>query len=227
MNRLPVLLTRPARSNLEFGEALRARLGTIEIVDSPLIEIVAVEPEAWPGSRDALVFTSRHGVEALAARQPGGGRRAYCVGRRTAEAARDAGFDAVAGEGDVARLPELIAPEAPPALWYVHGVHRRGDLAAALAFVGLTCRSIAVYDQRETALTQQATQRLAAGEEMVAPLFSPRTAALLAAATKNIGANLRVVALSDAVAGEWPGPAVVAARPEAEKLLDAVERALA
>ena len=227
MNRLPVLLTRPARANAEFATALRDALGPLEIVESPLVEIVPLDPGHWPGRDDALIFTSQNAVAVLAERQPGGGRRAYCVGERTAQAAREAGFDAVAGEGSVAELPEAIEADGATAqLWYLHGKHRRGDLARALRDLGHRCECVEIYDQRARPLDEAVRARLAAGEAMVAPLFSPRTAGLLAAEVKNMGANLRVVALSEAVAEAWPGAAAVAARPNAAAMLETLSRAV-
>ncbi|SIO20616.1 uroporphyrinogen-III synthase [Vannielia litorea] len=225
MNRLPVLLTRPQRGNAEFGKALRETLGEVEIIENPLMEIVPLRPEALPGPEDAVIFTSVNGVEVCSAWQAGAGRRAWCVGARTAEAAQAAGFDAVAGGGTVQELPGLIH-RAPPTglLWHLHGVHRRGNLAAALAELGHGCRSEAIYDQRALPLSTAVAARIGSGAPIVVPLFSPRTAGLLAAEVKNLGANLRVVALSGAVAAEWPGAAVVADSPDAAAMLEAVCR---
>lgn len=225
MNRLPVLLTRPARGAAGFAARLREALGEVEILLSPLMQIVPVAPGALPGPEDALIFTSAHAVEVFAALQPGMGRRAWCVGERTAEAAREAGFAATAGPGTAARLPEIICAERPvPPLWHMRGTHQRGDVAALLKALGHACRSEVIYDQPALPLDPAIAARLAAGEAMVAPLFSPRTAGLLAAAVKNLGANLRVVALSKAVAREWPGNPPIAARPDAEAMLEAVRR---
>ena len=225
MNRLPVLLTRPARGSAEFAEALRAALGELEILQSPLMEIVPVEPAALPGPEDAVIFTSVSAVEMFSKLQPGSGRRAWCVGERTAQAAREAGFAPRAGKGGAVNLAEIICTEQPvPRLWHMHGTHQRGDLAELLGALGHNCRSEVIYDQSSLPLDPALAARLATGEPMVAPLFSPRTARLLAAAVKNLGANLRVVALSGAVAKEWPGKPVIAERPSAAAMLDAVWR---
>ncbi|WP_168222909.1 uroporphyrinogen-III synthase [Oceanicola sp. D3] len=225
MNRLPVLLTRPARGSAEFAEALRGALGEVEIIVNPLIEIVPVAPKELPGPDDALIFTSVSAVEVFATFQAGGGRRAWCVGDRTAAAAASAGFEPRVGNGVAAGLPERIAREQPvPLLLHMHGAHVRVDLAERLTSMGYPCHSVVIYDQPARALTPPLKARLAGGEAMVAPLFSPRSAGLLAAEVKNLGANLRVVALSSAVAQEWPGDAVVAERPDAAAMLDAVRR---
>jgi uroporphyrinogen-III synthase len=64
---------------------------------------------------------------------------------------------------------------------------------------------------------------------VIAPLFSPRSAALLSgSALQGVRAPLLVAALSPAVAEAWSGPAPaaleVADRPEAAALLAAMER---
>ncbi|MFY0633470.1 MAG: uroporphyrinogen-III synthase [Vannielia sp.] len=225
MNRLPVLLTRPARGNAEFAEALRGALGSVEIIENPLLEIVPQEPVELPGPEDGVIFTSARAVEVFSNWQEGAGRRAWCVGSRTAEAAREAGFAAVAGDGAAAHLPALLGREdTVPPLWHLRGLHQRRDVAAELQALGYDCRSIVIYDQRALPLAGQIRTRIEAGEAMVAPLFSPRTAGLLAAEVKNIGANLRVVALSSAVADKWPAPSAVAERPDAAAMLEAVRR---
>ncbi|WP_213544561.1 uroporphyrinogen-III synthase [Vannielia litorea] len=225
MNRLPVLLTRPARGAAEFAAALRRELGEVEILLSPLMEIVPVEPEALPGPEDAVIFTSVSAVEAFAPYQRGEGRRAWCVGERTAQAAQALGFEARAGSGAAVRLPEIVCREQPvPTLWHMHGTHQRVDLAQLFGVLGYRCRNVVIYDQPALPLDPAVAARIATGEPMVAPLFSPRTAGLLAAEVRNLGANLRVVALSRAVAREWPGEAAVAERPDAEAMLEAVVR---
>ncbi|MBY6154996.1 uroporphyrinogen-III synthase [Vannielia litorea] len=225
MNRLPVLLTRPERGSAEFAALLREAARDIEIITGPLIRIEAMRPAALPGPEDAVIFTSVSSVEVFSAWQEGAGRRAWCVGERTARAAQAAGFEAVAGAGTAAQLLEIIrAEESTGLLWHLHGKHQRGDLAGDLLALGIQARSEVIYDQPAVPLDPAARARIEAGEAMVAPLFSPRTAGLLAADVKNIGANLRVVALSEAVADEWPGPCALADRPDAEAMRDTVLR---
>lgn len=225
VNRLPVLLTRPERGSAEFAALLREAARDIEIITSPLIRIEAMRPAALPGPEDAVIFTSVSGVEAFSAWQEGAGRRAWCVGERTARAARAAGFEAVAGAGTAAQLPAIIrAEKGIGQLWHLHGAHQRGDLAGDLLALGIQARSVVIYDQPSVPLDPSVRARIGAGEAMVTPLFSPRTAGLLAAEVKNIGANLRVVALSEAVADKWPGPCALADRPDAEAMRDTVLR---
>lgn len=89
-----VALTRAAGGNDELARRLTA--GGLEPVECPLI---AVEP--LPGPRldldayDWLVLTSRHGVEALAARGWTGETRLAAIGPGTAAAAREHGLEPV------------------------------------------------------------------------------------------------------------------------------------
>lgn len=209
MNRLPLLLTRPAPGNAALCEALGPSAARFEVLDCPLMEIVPLKVAQWPRPEDSVAFTSRNGV---AVAPPGEGRRAWCVGEATAEAASAAGYEAIAAAGDVlSLLPIIEAPERGK-LWHLHGTHRRGDLAQWLSERGIACESVPVYDQVARPLPAPVKARIATGEAMVAPLFSPRTAGLLAAEVKNLGAKLRVLALSEQVANVWPGPVEATAR---------------
>jgi len=180
-----------------------------------------------------LAFTSENGVAVAAPHLGGTGRRAWCVGDRTAAAARAAGFAAASAGGDAAALAALIG-RARPAGEIVHlsGRHQRGDLVARLARAGLRARRVVVYDQVARPLPQPARAALAGGAPVLVPLFSPRSAALLSdAVAPGVRAPLLVAALSPAVAAAWDGPGqgalAVAERPEAEALLAAMGRLLA
>lgn len=229
-----LLLTRPAAQARRFAREAETRLGRFgQVIVSPLMEIVPIEP--FPEVTDAaeLAFTSENGVAVAAPRLGGTGRRAWCVGDRTAEAARAAGFEAVSAGGDggdAAALAALIG-RARPAREILHlsGRHQRGDLAARLAGAGLPARRVPVYDQAARPLSEAARAALGGTSPVIAPLFSPRSAALLSEAVADgTRAPLLVAVLSPAVVSAWTGPAPgaleVADRPDAAALLAAMER---
>jgi uroporphyrinogen-III synthase len=180
-----------------------------------------------------LAFTSENAVAVAAPQLGGTGRRAWCVGDRTAAAARAAGFDAVSAGGDAAALAALIARSAPAGeVLHLSGRHQRGDLVARLASAGRAARRLAVYDQAARPLSTAARAALAGAAPVLAPLFSPRSAALFSdAVADGARAPLLVAALSPAVAAAWAGPAharlEVAERPDAEALLAAMGRLVA
>ncbi len=149
------------------------------------------------------------------------------MGDRTAEAARVAGMRAVSAEGSADELVTLIRAEAPEGrLLFAHGAETRGRVAERLREAGFEVESVVLYDQAPQPLSADARALLASDRPVIAPLFSPRSAALLAAQAKDAVAPLILVALSEAVAVAWTGapPArlVVAERPDAAAILDAI-----
>ncbi|VDS07173.1 uroporphyrinogen-III synthase [Paracoccus haematequi] len=208
-----LLLTRPQADSRRFA----AMLPEWRAVISPILRIVAVDHDG-AALRDApgLVFTSAH---AVAAAGPGRGRLALCVGGHTAQVARAAGFDVRAGNGFAEGLLPLIDGAGVP-LIHPHGRH----LAKRLPVPGMV-----VYDQQAVPLTAEARALLGGDGPVVLPLFSPRSARLVADATRGARAPLRVAAISDAAWAAWDGPAAghaVAERPDAAAMAAAV-RALA
>ncbi|MFV2038572.1 MAG: uroporphyrinogen-III synthase, partial [Paracoccaceae bacterium] len=78
--------------------------------------------------------------------------------------------------------------------------------------------SITVYDQVEQDLSAAAVQVLGGARPVILPLFSPRSASIVARAARACGATapLRLIGLSAAVLAAWDGPAPVAAVSVAE-----------
>ena len=231
-----ILLTRPEAAARRFEAGLRAAGVAAPVVVAPLMRIVpdpGAVAAAGVGAAAALVFTSAEAVAVAAAASPAR-PPAFCVGPATAAAARAAGYRAIPGGGDVAALAATIlaAPPAGPVL-HLHGAHVRGNLARELAAAGLPARGVAVYEQRAQPLPAAGRRQLAApGARVLAPVFSPRSAVLLAAALPPPPrAALEVVAISPAAAaafGKEPPVAVqVAARPDAEAVIAALAGCLA
>lgn len=221
-----LLLTRPEADSRRFAELIGPRGEGVRIVISPLLRI---EPLGMPGPSGGVpVFTSAHAVPLAG---PGGGGDAWCVGERTAAAAAAVGWRPRVGAGDAEALVAAIlaSGEAGPFV-HLRGAHARGEIAARLRAGGRAASERVVYDQRAAPLAAEAQAALAGRAPVVAPLFSPRSAALFAAAAGNPAAPLRVVAMSDAVRRAVDGagwPVEVAARPDGGAMLEAVLRSLA
>lgn len=143
-----VLITRPSSDAERTAAKLRMR--GIEVMFAPLLRIEYVAADLG-GPCGALAVTSANALAAIAQHQ----RRTellalplYVVGRRTAEAARLAGFRAVVSadgdQGDLARLIRERHRDATPLL-YLAGEDRAGDLAGELTATGLQVRSAVVY----------------------------------------------------------------------------------
>ena len=221
-----LLLTRPEADSRRFAARVAALAGSARVVVSPLLEIAAMGPPAPPGG--VPVFTSAAAVPLAG---PGGGARAWCVGPRTAEAARAAGWAPREGGGDAGALvAAMLASGDPGPFVHLRGAHARGCVAERLRAGGRAAAERVVYDQRAVPLSPEALEALGGGGRVVAPLFSPRSAALLVAGAGNPGAPPRVVAMSVAVAevaraAGWP--ARVAARADAGAMAEATAECLA
>ncbi|MCM2562009.1 uroporphyrinogen-III synthase [Lutimaribacter sp. EGI FJ00015] len=218
-----ILLTRPAEGSARFAEELRARLGEVPIVQSPVLRIIGTGAQPDLSDDPVVLFTSRNGVTHCGV-TPKRGQRALCVGDATAQMARAAGFDAVSASGDVEDLLRLVTHEAPKRpLLHLRGEHSAGDLAARLRKAGLRVRETVVYDQVPVALTDAARATLNDDAPVVVPLFSPRSAQAFA----NQGpwhAPLFIAAISAAAAQAAPRPSFrldVAAEPTLPAMLAA------
>jgi uroporphyrinogen-III synthase len=145
-----LLLTRPEPDAQRTAATLRAR-GHTTIV-APLLHIEAVADAAIEaGPWTAIVVTSANAarsVVALGWRDALGGAPVFAVGRRSAQAMRDAGFsDVVSADGDLADLMRLISERMAcgARLLYLAGEDRSGDLAGDLGRRGLKVQTAIVY----------------------------------------------------------------------------------
>lgn len=206
-----LLMTRPG----DDSERTAARIGA-DVIVAPILQIVPVDHDGAALARaPGLVFTSAH---AVASAGPGRGRPAICVGERTGQVARDAGFAVIQGAGTADSLVPLIAASPVP-LVHPHGRH----LAQRLAVPG-----VVVYDQRPQPLTVRARAALMGARPVVVPVYSPRSARLLAGMAAGARAPLWLVAISDAAAAAWTAPAArraVADQPSG-RAMDAAIRAM-
>lgn len=218
-----LIVTRPEPG----GAAFAARIGQPAIL-SPLMvpEFLPVRlPEA-----QALILTSPTAVEALRRLAQPLPRLAFCVGDATARAAQALGIQAESAKGDAEALLSLLLERRPAGpLLHACGRETRGDLAARLGAAGLPCTECVVYDQRPRPLSPEAVAALRGPMPVVLPVFSPRTAALLAAELARVGATapLWVVAISAAAAEPMQSLATrlnLAAQPDAGSMAAGVLR---
>lgn len=212
-----LLLTRPQHQSRAFARALDQHLpGRFHPILSPVLEIAPTDAPLDLAGIACLLFTSANGVAQFAARSAERGLPALCVGAMTAEAARRAGFAATSADGDVADLARLARETWRPgtgAFLHVRGRHAAGDLVARLAAEGLPARAAEIYQQRPCPLTDEARALLDQGRIDLMALFSPRSAALLAADLRRGGWRLdktEAVALSPAADAGLAGVALAA-----------------
>lgn len=202
----------------------------VDVCISPLIE-----PEYEMHAPDlsgvrGLIFTSATAVQAFVNLCPNVHLPAYAVGDATAEAAREAGLDAISAEGDAEALIRRILADAPEGpLLHLRGRHARGAVAQRLSEAGCTTGEAVLYKQAAKPLTPQARALLEGQDLVIVPFFSPRTAEIFCRQHQGT-APLMVAAMSDQVADAVTVNAtrlVVAERPTMECMLDAINGLLA
>jgi uroporphyrinogen-III synthase len=144
-----LVLTRPQDDSERSASALRAR--GHEVLVAPLMRIETIDADIrshW----GAIIITSANAAAAIATHKA---RDAliklplYAVGRRSADAARAAGFtDVTSAGGDLRDLLRTISarrPDAKAPLLYLAGEDRSGDLIGDLEVHGIAAELAVVY----------------------------------------------------------------------------------
>jgi uroporphyrinogen-III synthase len=180
-----LLVTRP-QPDAERTVAALTRRGH-QVAHAALLRVELVADAALgSGPWSAVVVTSPNALRALEA-HPGGaallGLPVFAVGRRTAAAARAAGFlDVTAAGGDVRELATCLREWARnnasrDPLLYLAGEDRSGDLAGALAADGRIVHTAVVYRAVKTdKIPPAVAAALAAGQIDGVLHFSRRSA---------------------------------------------------
>ena len=230
----PVLVTRPQAEAKAFAAALTARFGPrVRPVVAPLIAPRYLTPDIPAQDYAAVVFTSVQAVEAARRLGISLPNLAWCVGRKTAEIAGKAGFQARSADGDAEALTRAILSNPPDGrILYLRGVDTRGKLLEKLNYSGIDTDVAIVYAQEALPLSPKALALLTSPGDLIVPLFSPRTATLFRKALPTATlASLHFAVMSAAVAeplDDLPRAALaLAAQPDAPGMLDAVESLLA
>lgn len=228
---MTLLMTRPLPGAQAFAEALQKELPELKVIYSPVLQIVPAQAPDVKAAR-GLVFTSQNGVRIFAQGSTIRDIPAFCLGERTTQAARDVGLQATQVGNNAETLVATLHGENPPTpLLHLRGEHSIGDVAARLTKGGLVCREQVIYQQSPLTLTDEANSALASNELIIFPIFSPRSARLLAEQCQNAKAPLVIGWMSDAVREAWTGPTpmseAVADHPNADALQRAVSGAIA
>ncbi len=220
-----VLITRPEPRGAAFLDALRgATNAPFRPILSPLMRIVTVGNLPDMTDVRGIVLTSAHGVWAY--RHHGGptDRPAHVVGPSTRDAALDLGMPVMSCDPNASALVARLSAQKPAApLLHVRGTHSRGDIANRLTQAGIPTQDSVAYDQPVVPPTPEAQTVLLGDAPVIVPLFSPRSAKILA--DLPISAPLSLIALSSAVAKAaeplQPTELRVASAPDAASILDA------
>jgi uroporphyrinogen-III synthase len=175
-----VVLTRPQDDSERTAAVLRTK--GHDVLIAPLLRVEPIDAKltpAWGG----IVITSANAVAAVASSAARDGLTKlplYAVGKRTADAARAAGFtDIVTAGGDVRDLLRKIvarrADDKGPLL-YLAGEDRSGDLIGDLAVRGIAAEMAVVYRAAAVPFSVALIDALKAGEVEAVLHFSKRSA---------------------------------------------------
>jgi uroporphyrinogen-III synthase len=230
-----VLVTRSEPGASETAQRLSA-MGFQPVVE-PLFDIEPIEGVALPAF-DALAFTSANGVRVFAKLSPRRDVPVFCVGARTADEARGAGFgDVKSADGDVSALARLIPVSLPSGARLLHSGNEesRGDLAGQLSGLGVAAAFVATF----RAAAAKSPGPVLAAHLNGAPSFdavlihSPRAARILGgflkpdSATATSPAPMNIAVISEAAAEPLRPAALrieIALQPNEEALLKALTR---
>ena len=225
-----VLVTRP-RLDAERTAKKLAALGHEAVID-PVIEVEPLKSEIPKGNFDALVFTSSNAVRLAAALDLPKALPTFAVGGRTAEVARELGFQNVhIADGDVVSLGDLIAPMLPRRAKVLHlaGEDRAGDLPGRLAANGISIETNIIYRARPAGqLSPETVVAFRQGKIGAVLHYSARSAEAFvrlarAAQIQREVSEVRQLCLSSAVAAPLKSlceQAEIAAAPNEEAVLE-------
>jgi uroporphyrinogen-III synthase len=220
------VVIRPQADGERTAAALRAR--GHEVLLAPLMQVEPVVADL-SGEWRAVVITSANALPAASAaalkRLP-----LFAVGRRSADAARQAGFvDVTSADGDARDLVRLLVARRASNLIYLAGEDRAADLSGELATHGIAVETRVVYRAVTVPYPPALIDALRTDGLDAALHFSKRSADNYVAGARGTGLlgpalALRHYCLSPAVAAPLTAagaPTVsVASRPEESALID-------
>jgi len=195
-----VVVTRPQADGERTAASLRAR--GHEVLVAPLMRIEPASVDLH-GGWGGVIITSANAALAIAdnpARETLRKLPVFAVGRRSAEAARQAGFAdvAAAAGGDVRDLVRLIAErraDAAAPLLYLAGEDRAADLVAELIVHGIAAEMVVAYRAVAVPFPPELTAALKAGNIDAVLHFSKRSAEAYLAGAAQAGVRRQALAV--------------------------------
>ena len=241
-----VLVTRPQPDDEATAAALRAR--DFEVLKAPMLRF---EPVAFQDDTDAaygaVIVTSANALRGIEPHLENSRLLAlplFAVGERTADAARDAGFEKViSADGDAAGLRDCVLAsvktkelkKASPLL-YLAGADLARDLAGELGERGITVVTHTTYRMAPvSSLPREICDAFAAHRIEAVLHYSRRSARAFLQAARAGGVEISALAIpqccisaqvATVVRDAGATQVVVAATPDENALLEALDRAL-
>lgn len=175
-----IAITRPQEDSERTAATLRAR--GHEVLIAPLLRVEPVKT-ALRANWGAVIVTSANAAAAIASHPAHRDMiklPLFAVGRRSADAARAAGFtDVTAAGGDLRDLLRTLVAQRPDTkapLLYLAGEDRAGDLIGDLAVRGIAAELAVVYRAAMAPFPPELIAALKAGEIDAVLHFSKRSA---------------------------------------------------
>ncbi len=231
-----LVVTRPQADNERTAAALRARGHRVLVAPLMKVETVAAD---LSGTWGGVIITSANAPGAIA------GNPAckalfkfplFAVGRRSADAARQAGFsDVITAGGNLGDLVRLIAEQGADALaplLYLAGEDRAADLIGELAAHGIAAEMRIVYRAVTAPFPPELISALKAGAIDAVLHFSGRSADNYLAGAKAAGLLAQALAprhlclsaqTADPVRGAGATRIAIAKRPDEAALIELLE----
>ena len=230
-----IAITRPQADGELTASGLRAR--GHQVLVAPLLKVEPVAADL-AGGWAAVVITSANAPGAIAAHSARAALSklpAFAVGRRSADAARAAGFtDVSSAGGDVRDLVRLLAERHAGAggpLLYLAGEDRAADLIGELAAHGIAAEMRVVYRAVTAPFPRQLVAALKAGEIDAVLHFSKRSADNYLTGARAAGLLAQALAprhlclsaqVAEPLARAGARRIAIAARPDEAALIDLV-----
>lgn len=174
-----ILITRPEEDARDYARELEDE--GFSCLVAPMLSFKAVDFECPDLSfYDGILFTSAHAVRMLG-EVSGRDITAYCVGKYTADASRQAGFskvEAAAGTGkDLAALVTDLPDVGAQRFLHVHGQHVAFPLVETLREQGISADGLVVYEAEKAACIPDHIMAALSDKKIdVVTFFSKRTA---------------------------------------------------
>lgn len=223
MPRPLLLLTRPTDESVRSMAAIHE--AGFDTLSAPLLHIEELPFAVPEGDFDRLLFTSPRAPEIVARTAPDLRRLlVLCVGPRTADMARQAGFQVEwTGDSDGNAVLRHAAGQNIRSVLQFCGRNR----IELIVPEGISLTHVAVYDAvAATGFSVDAQQALNGSDLFAVLLFSPRTASIFVDIFDALGLDrqhVRLIALSDNVrkaAGPGWHSVAVAAQPILDSMLE-------
>jgi uroporphyrinogen-III synthase len=186
-----VIVTRPQPDGARTATALRTR--GHEVLEAPLMRVEPLKADL-SGGWGAVIVTSANAPTAIAdnpARAALLKLPVLAVGRRSADAAREAGFSTVTSAGgdvrDLVRLVVARRADASAPLLYIAGEDRAADLIGELAARGVAVEMRVVYRAVTAPFPPELIEALEGGEVDAVLHFSKRSADSYLAGARQAG----------------------------------------